>query len=154
MVNTRLIGLEHLIPWADAWVLKLEAPPLWLLELCTTQDLHAARGLLLRAACHPTDPFGRDEQDAEHLACLFVRYRQGALSWAAFLEEGGRYLDGANGSRTCEELYSLLNALEQQGHAQNMERAQSTEIERSLRGALQQVESVYRLLAAMTRTGG
>jgi hypothetical protein len=48
MVRTGLVGLQQLIAWADAWVMKLEAPPTWLTELCTARTEDTAPRLLRR----------------------------------------------------------------------------------------------------------
>ncbi|RKH51411.1 hypothetical protein [Corallococcus llansteffanensis] len=153
MVDAGLIGLRHVVPWADAWVLKLDSPPLWLLELCMTRDVRVAQGLLITAACQRADPMGSDEHNAEYLACLFLRYRHGDLSWAAFLDEGGQQLDASNASRTCEELYGLLNALERDEHPADLEQVQSADIERSLRDALDRMEPLHRMFEALARAG-
>ncbi|NOK23219.1 hypothetical protein [Corallococcus carmarthensis] len=151
LVRTRLIGLHQLIAWADAWVTALEAPPTWLTELCTVRTEDAARGLLSDASAFPSDPAGHDAWNAEFLACLLLRHRNGALSWADFLDASGRYLDAAGGSRGCEEFFMQLNLLERMGYPEDLARAQREDIERSLVGALERMESAHRRFEAEAR---
>lgn len=151
MLRTGLIGLQQLITWADAWVMRLEAPPTWLTELCTTRAEDSALRLLSDASVFPADLDGKDAWDAEFLACLLLRHRNGALSWADFLDAGGRYLDGANGSRSCEEFFMQLNLLERMGFPEDLVQAQREDIERSLKGALKRMESALRRFEAEAR---
>ncbi|RKH60007.1 hypothetical protein [Corallococcus aberystwythensis] len=150
MVRTGLVGLRQLIAWADAWVMKLDDSPLWLLELCTAPDIDRARGLLLDM---PDLPFPanveeQDAWDADHLACLFLRYRSGGISWGDFLMRGGQYLDGANGHRQCEEFFMQLDLLERMGFPEDLVQAQREDIERSLVDALARMESAHRRFEA------
>ncbi|RKH49151.1 hypothetical protein D7Y23_17670 [Corallococcus sp. AB050B] len=151
MIRTGIVRIQQLISWADAWVMKLEAPPTWLTELCTARTEDVARRLLSDASEFPSDRAGRDAWDAEFLACLFLRHRNGELSWADFLDAGGQYLDAANGSRSCEEFFMQLNLLERMGHPEDLARAQREDIERSLAGALERMESAHRQFEAEAR---
>ena len=147
MGESRLIGLESLRPWADAWILKLDAPPAWLLELCTARELAEAVRILSDAAGSPSsESLDTDERADVFVACLLLRYRRGDLSWATFLREAGQRLDAANGHRPCEDLYALLTELERHADAKALESLQRAQLEREFHEALERVESVRRLL--------
>lgn len=155
MVDSRLIWYEHFAPWADALIMKLEAPPHWLLELSTIRDQPDATRLLRDYTDSP--PFESDDTDDrndridEYVACLFLRYRRGDLSWASFLREPGQKLDAANGRRACEEFYSLLTDLEHREYAKELERIQCAAIEREFQGAIERIDSVYRVFVEFFR---
>ncbi|MBN8464892.1 hypothetical protein JYJ95_00090 [Corallococcus exiguus] len=153
MVRTGLVGLKQLIAWADAWVMKLDAPPLWLLELCTVQEVDRALGLLLDTLPALVNVEERDAMDADHLSSLFLRHRSGGISWGDFLQRGGEYLDGANGSRSCEEFFMQLNLLERMGFPEDLVQAQREDIERGLAGALERMEAAHRRFEAEARGG-
>lgn len=143
MVAMKLIGLQQLIAWADSWVMKLDDSPLWLLELCTVPDVDTACELLMTTPDRPSTPNEMDANAENHLAALFLRYRNGTLSWADYLMEGGMYLDGALGGPPCEEYFFLLNVLRSQEPPDDMERLQSAEIEEDLQQALERVEAAH-----------
>ncbi|WP_330166757.1 MULTISPECIES: hypothetical protein [unclassified Corallococcus] len=153
MVRTGLVGLQRIIAWADAWVMKLDAPPLWLLELCTVPDADRALWLLYDMPEFPrlATVEERDVNDADHLASLFLRHRDGSISWGDFLLWAGQYLDGRSGHRQCEEFFMQLNLLERMGFPEALVQAQREDIERSLPDALERMESVHRRFEAEAR---
>ncbi|NNB91959.1 hypothetical protein HJC10_40740 [Corallococcus exiguus] len=153
MVRTGLVGLKQLIAWADAWVMKLDEPPLWLLELCTVPGTDRAHGLLLDmpGIAQLATVEERDVEDADHLASLFLRHRDGSISWGDFLLRAGEYLDGKSGHRQCEEFYMQLNLLERMGFPEDLVQAQREDIERSLLDALERMESSHRRFEAEAR---
>ncbi|MFB1480241.1 hypothetical protein [Corallococcus sp. RDP092CA] len=153
MVEMGLIGLEQLIAWADAWVMKLDDSPRWLLELCTAPDTPTALGLLrgIPRLPSPATPEERRAADADHLASLFLRYRHGALSWGAFLLQGGQLLDRSDDLGRCEAFFMQRDLLERMGFPEALVRAQREDIERSLEGALERMESAHRQFEAEAR---
>lgn len=155
MVKSRLVWYEHFAPWADELIMKLDAPPYWLLELSTTRYQPDAAGILSDYAHSPPyDSIGaseRNDQVDEYVACLFLRYRRGELSWASFLRETGQYLDVANGRRACEDFYALLTDLEHHEYAKDLENTQRAELEREFHGAIERIDSVYRVFVGFFR---
>lgn len=153
MVRTGLVGLPRLIAWADAWVMKLDAPPRWLLELCTVPEVDRALGLLLDmpGLAQPLTVEERDVEDADHLASLLLRHRDGSISWGDFLLRAGESLDDRNGRRQCEEFYMQLNLLERMGFPEALVQAQREDIERGLADALERMESSHRRFEAEAR---
>ncbi|RKG57349.1 hypothetical protein D7V80_39865 [Corallococcus sp. CA054B] len=153
MLRTGRVGLPRLIAWADAWVMKLDAPPLWLLELCTVLEADRALGLLLDmpGLARSFTVEERDVEDADHLASLLLRHRDGSISWGDFLQRAGEYLDGRNGHRQCEEFFMQLNLLERMGFPEALVQAQREDIERSLVDALERMESAHRRFEAEAR---
>ncbi|NOK36101.1 hypothetical protein D7W79_32160 [Corallococcus exercitus] len=153
MVRTGRVGLRQIIAWADAWVMKLDAPPLWLIELSTVPELDRAHGLLLDMPGLPQllTVEERDEEDADHLASLLLRHRDGSISWGDFLLRAGEYLDGKGGHRQCEEFYMQLNLLERMGFPEDLMQSQREDIERSLVDALERMEAAHRRFEAEAR---
>jgi hypothetical protein len=152
MVDARLIGWQCFAPWADDLISSLESPPPWLLDLSTTKYQPDAVRLLRQQACSPPfEEFDPEEESDEFLASLFLRYRHGEISWATFLNEGGRHLDAVNGRRPCESLYELLTELEHQEYSTNVEHAQCASVERDLKDALARIEPLYLTLVECFR---
>ncbi|WP_370451096.1 hypothetical protein [Corallococcus sp. CA049B] len=153
MVRTGLVGLQQLIAWADAWVMKLDAPPRWLLELCTAPDADRALGLLLDMPdlAQPLTVEERDVEDADHLAGLLLRHRGGSISWGDFLLRAGEYLDGRSGHRQCEEFFMQLDLLERLGSPEALVQAQREDIEHSLLDALERMKSAHQRFEAEAR---
>jgi hypothetical protein len=154
LVRMGLVGLREIIAWADAWVMKLDDSPLWLLELCTAPDVDTAWGLLM--ATRPDLPANREEANLDandHLAALFLRYRRGDLSWADFLMEGGNSLDGSFGGPPCEDYFHFLNEFKAAEQPAEEERTRRAEIEAELQSALSRMEAVHRRFEAELRPG-
>jgi hypothetical protein len=155
MVESRLIWYEHFAPWADELIMKLEAPPHWLLELSTTRYQPDAAGIIRDYAHSPPfesdDANDRNARTDEYVACLFLRYQRGELSWATFLRETGDSLDSANGRRACEDFYSLLTELEHHEYAKELEHTQRAEFEREFQGAIERIDAVYRVFVGYFR---
>ena len=149
MIESGLLLAEHFIPWADARVMSLDAPPGWLLELCTTPDgPSAARVLYDSAATPPFEPLDEEAQTDDFVACLLLRYRRGDFTWATFLQQAGAKLDAANGRRPCEALYALLTELERREYSTEVERTQRSDVERDFEAALERVGSLHATFAA------
>ncbi|MGE6763915.1 hypothetical protein ACQKGO_38250 [Corallococcus interemptor] len=153
MLEMGLVGLKEIIAWADAWVMKLDDSPLWLLEMCTAPDVATAVGLIygIPMLPIPATPEERRAENADHLACLFLRHRRGGLSWGEFLFQGGQYLDRAGGPWPCETFFMQLNLLERMGFPEDLVRAQREDIEHELREALERMESAHRQFEAEAR---
>ncbi|WP_375754809.1 hypothetical protein [Corallococcus exercitus] len=153
MVEMGLVGLKQLIAWADAWVMKLDDSPLWLLELCTAPDADTALGLIRNIPMLPSPATPEEDRaaDADHLASLFLRYRNGSLSWGDFLFQGGQYLDRAGGPWPCETFFMQLNLLERMGFPEDLMQSQREDIERELREALERMEAAHRRFEAEAR---
>ncbi|MBZ4336365.1 hypothetical protein [Corallococcus sp. AS-1-12] len=153
MVEMGLVGLKQIIAWADAWVMKLDDPPPWLLEMCTAPDADTALGLIrdIPMLPFPATPEEIREENADHLASLFLRYRNGALSWGDFLFQAGQYLDRALRADQCERFFMQLNLLERTGFPEDLVQAQREDIERDLVDALARMESAHRRFEAEAR---
>ena len=151
MLEMGLVGLKEIIAWADAWVMKLDDSPLWLLEMCTAPDVATAAGLLrsIPMLPLPATPEESRAEDADHLACLFLRHRRGELSWGEFLFQAGQYTDSAGG--WCEEFFMRRDLLERMGYPEPMVQSQREEFEERLQEALKRVESAHRQFEAETR---
>jgi hypothetical protein len=86
MIDARLIWYKHYFRWADRLIAELDDPPNWLLEIATIKYYPDAVAAINRFVySEPFESFDGEQCAAEHVACLFLRYQSGAISWATFL---------------------------------------------------------------------
>ncbi|MBL1147584.1 MAG: hypothetical protein HND56_01770 [Pseudomonadota bacterium] len=112
MLDAGLINFTYIHPWADKLIGATEALPSWLCDLSTKKyqgDLIKALGEYVFS--EPFEPVPADIEKF-HVACLYLRYERHELSWATFLSETGKYLDGVNGGLDCETPYHYLNIVQ------------------------------------------
>ncbi len=144
MIESGLIGPNHYIPWADEVIGKLEKPPLWMLKLAAIRyPPHAVEAINAFVDADPIEGFDRSRYEEEYLACLFLRYRRRELSWAGFLDEAGRFTDAWSWDHDCEEFYYLLNVLEENEYAEEVELSQCAEVEEEFRDAVAMMGVLY-----------
>ena len=124
MIDTQLIWYEHYYYWADELIAELDNPPLWLLEIATIKYYPDAVTALNQFVY--SEPFQQlSDVCNEYIACIFHRYRVGAISWASFLDAAGRYTDSAGGGRVeCEFFFFMLNHLEDANYDRGLESQQ------------------------------
>ena len=129
MIESRLIWYKHYFPWCDDMIDRLDAPPVWMIELSTIK--------YIPNAVAEVRSYKNDEQydlanlirDAnEYIACLLIRNRIGAISWATFLADAGMYADCSDASNGPEYFYAYLNEYEDSEYDNRLESKQLTEI--------------------------
>jgi len=144
MIDARLIWYQHYYRWADRLIAGLDNPPGWILEIATIRyypdAVAAVNGFVYS---EPFESFDHEQCADEHVACLFLRYQSGAISWATFLEETGSFTDGNSGRRDCEYFYALLNELEDNEYNRELEDRQRTEIESGFSAAISTIRPLY-----------
>lgn len=144
MIELRLIGYKHYYPWADEVIMAMEEPPSWILEIATIKYFPKALEVIYEfVSSPPFEPFDAESNVDEYLACLFLRYKRGEISWATFLNEAGLFTDARNGHRPCEDFYCRLNDLEDSEFAKDIEQNQRDEVELELVEALNSVQALY-----------
>jgi len=144
MIDARLIWYKHYYRWADQLIAELDAPPNWILEIATIQYYPDAVAAVNRFVySEPFESFDAEKCSDEHVACMFLRYQRGAISWATFLTEGGSFTDAYDGRRCCEYFYAFLNELENNEYAQQLETRQRAEIESEFSVAISTIQPLY-----------
>lgn len=130
MLRARLVSSRHLSPWAATQIEALAAPPAWLCELVSLTYVGDVDKCLAEFVHGPPfEEFDLDSSCDYHVACLFVRYEQGAISWATFLDESGRFVDGPQaGSADCEWYFAFLNTLEDAEYDETVTSRQVAEV--------------------------
>ena len=145
MVDSGLIWYRHVHPWADQIIEREEQPPAWLLDVTVQRYTPAMSGCIgAYVYSEPFQTFSGGEVDAEHLACLFIRYERGEISWATFLRAAGEFADGANGDWLCEDFYEMLTSLEDAEYSTNITAEQASRVRDRLAIALKTMEPLYR----------
>jgi hypothetical protein len=144
MVESRLIGYRHYFPWADRVIADSDEPPAWIINL-------AAIRYYAFVHSEPFEHFNEQERSDQYVACLFLRYRRGEISWATFLNDAGSVTDAANGPRECEYFYLMLNDLEDREFSKDVEAAQAEKVEREFEAALATIRPLYEDFVAYFR---
>jgi hypothetical protein len=130
MIESGLIWWEHYIPWADELILKLQKPPVWLIDLSLTKYSPGAVRLLNTVAySEPFIAFDPEVDGAEYVSCLYLRYERREISWATFLRESGAHLDAIQGSAECRLMFSRLTEYRHKEFSLDLERQQATEVQ-------------------------
>jgi hypothetical protein len=116
-IDAGVLRLSDLVAWADREILRLDAPPMWLLDLSLATD---ARGLDVawqRAIdgdeAGPVELLSLDPTELR-LGLLYLEYDAGRLTLAELLERAGLETDPptAGLGLDCEAFWALLNELE------------------------------------------
>lgn len=146
MINARLIWFKHYYSWADDLIAELDDPPTWLLEIATIKYYpDALAAISAFAYSEPFEALDPDQFADEYIACLFLRYQSGAVSWATFLENAGSYIDGNGGRRDCEYFYLFLNELEDSEYAGDVESRQRGIVESEFSLAVSTIRPLYNM---------
>ena len=152
MIDTRLIWYKHYFRWAHQLIAQLDNPPLWILQIATIKYYPNALAAVNRFVyAEPFESFDGEQYDEEYLACLFLRYQSGAISWATFLNEAGSFTDASCSRFACEYFYAFLNELEDNEYAQNLESRQSAEIEFKINAAIHTIRPLYKMFIEYLR---
>jgi len=100
--------------WADRKIEECELPDDWIIALAlasSEEDLLEPLGERMRAEeweCGHRIPIGNAK-----LGFIYWSFKLGRMSFAEFLTKAGDEADGGSGDLACEEVYSILNCLEQ-----------------------------------------
>ena len=144
MIDSHLISYKHYYPWADRMIAELEEPPNWILEIAIMKYRPHTVEAIRRFAF--TEPFESFDMEDEHVACLFLRFESGAISWATFLEEAGAFTDSYGGGRfECGPCYRFLNVLEDNEYARHIEVRQRDQVKLELSTSPSTIRPLYQV---------
>ena len=125
MIEGRLLTYREYIPWADAVILSMQRPPVWILDLAVVKYLpDAVRAVSKFAHSEPFEPLTWDTWTDDYVASIYIRYARRELSWATFLEMSGTQADNNGGRNECEYFYGMLNRYEEANFAEPLEAEQ------------------------------
>ena len=142
MLEAGLIDYKYFIPWCDEVILREDIPPDWILELATEEyQPDAVRTVHAYAYSPPFITFTGTTDF--YVACLFLKYRIGQISWATFLREAGGYTDAYQDSVDCEYFFYMLNEIEDAEFDRNLEGVQADEVASRFIHALDEANAVY-----------
>ena len=145
MLDANLVTHRDLQPWAESALRSVEAPPVWLWSLAT-QTYSADVSQSLREYLWPErfDVTDCAEVDDEYIGSLYLRFERHELSWATFLALAGEYADRAEGAWVCEELFKMLDELEDAEFSPVLARGQQIRIENTLSAAIGRMRVLYK----------
>jgi hypothetical protein len=108
------LSLSDLVAWSELRVRRLQSPPRWLLDLCSSKTQNEAIDTLLdvcdrcKVAVDQTWP----THDDLHLGFLFLRFERGDVTLAELLKASGQYADSSGCDIECEVFYLMLNEID------------------------------------------
>jgi hypothetical protein len=116
-LETEFLPLCAVEQWADGQILRLDDPPLWLLDLSLTSSVETAAVLLWQgwsasaAAVRCNHAVG-PEWGQSWLGFLYLRFERGEVGMAELLERAGRKSDVCECGIDCSAFYLLLNEID------------------------------------------
>ncbi len=142
MLEAELIDYRYFIPWCDDVILRKNAPPDWILELATEEFQPDAISIVCTYAY--SEPFIEFLGTTEfYVACLFLKYRIGQISWATFLGKAGSYTDAYQDSVDCSYFFCMLNDIEAMEFDRNLEGVQVEDVVSHFAHAIDEAKVVY-----------
>jgi hypothetical protein len=101
------------VSWADRQILRLDNPPVWVLDLSLRHSDKEALGVLWPAACKVAPELWETiDATGLHLGFLYLRFERTDLSMLDLLTAAGRKADGASFRIECEAFYLLANEID------------------------------------------
>ncbi len=144
MIDSHLICYKHYFPWADDIIANHSDAPAWILNLSTAKYIpDAVKSINEYVYSEPFESFDDEKYCDQYVACLFLRYEFGAISWASFLLEAGDYADACSGRYECELFFQMLNEYEDSEHSEKLKNKQSKEMQREFSDVIQSVKKLY-----------
>jgi hypothetical protein len=144
MIDTHLLWYKHYYGWADELIAKLPEPPIWIIEIATIKYPPKALEAINRFVdSEPFEALDYKELGEEYIACLYLRYRIGATSWATFLADAGSYADSSGGRNCCEYFYGFLNELEDHEYSRQIACRQQAEIESEYNAVISVIQLLH-----------
>ena len=144
MIESRLIWYKHYYGWTNEVIMALDSPPYWVLEITTVKYFPKAAKIVREYVySEPFKTLDYEQYANEYVACLFLRYKHGAISWATFLDQAGMFADSHSEHLICEDFYHRLNILEDEEYSKHIEQNQRKEIEIEFSQAISTMSALY-----------
>jgi len=146
MIESRLIWYKYYFPWCDEIIEKLYKPPYWIIDLGVVKYIPQAVSIVNEYVCsEPFEVINKSKLSDYYITCILMRYLRKEISWVTFLDEAGKYSDGAQTTKKeCEYYYMFLNILEDSYFDTEVERKQSTEVKDLYKLELEELERYYK----------
>lgn len=118
MIRSELIDYQYYYSFCDEIIEKNDKTPYWIIELSMTKDPEIAGGIALSyASLDTSEEFDTHYQCNLYIACLYVKYVEGHLSWSSFLVNAGMYTDDMPyANENYDYFFNQLNILEKNKH--------------------------------------
>lgn len=143
MVATELINDRHYRPWADRVILDDPQLPNWVINLSMARDSAGAIDALYAevGASPPLEIFKTYPRD--WIACQWLKYRDGIISYPVFLSIAGTYSDRYDVGVPSDEIDRRLN--EFMAHpSKHMEAIGADWVETKFHDAIERMAPLYR----------
>jgi hypothetical protein len=129
------------VAWADRQIVRLDEPPVWVLDFSLAHSSKEALAVLWPASANVAPAlWERLDWTGLYLGFLFLRFERGDLGMLDLLIQAGRRADGANYQIDCATFYLLANEIDGGGPTRP-----------SSRPLAQRVVEVFRPLAEAAR---
>lgn len=149
MIESGLINYKHYIAWADEQIKATAEPEYWILELSITKDAESAvRVLNSYIYSEPFEDLSADECGYISIACYWLRYSTGAISWSSFLLKCGDELDAyPSVNADCSYFYVMLNELEEANYSDATITVQRQRVKRDFNSVIARIDGLYQQFA-------
>jgi len=151
MIESHLIWYKHYYPWCDVMIAQLDAPPRWIVELSTIKYIPNAVAEIRSYKKEQCDISNLAPNADEYIACLLLRNRIGAISWATFLADAGMYADCSDGSNDPEYFYTHLNKFEDSEYDSELCSKQRTEIAAEYKSQTDVIDPLFKIFQQFFR---
>ena len=142
MVATELIDQRHYRAWADDVILHDPKLPNWVINLSMAGDANAAIDALYEHVAHKPPPEIFKSYPRDWIACQWLKYRDGIISYPVFLSIAGTYSDRYDVGVDSDDLDRRLN--EYMAHpSKHMEAIGADWIETKFHDAIERMAPLY-----------
>jgi hypothetical protein len=101
------------VAWAERQIVRLDEPPVWVLDLSLAHSAKEALEVLWPARASVAQViWGRLDWNGMYLGFLFLRFERGDLGMLDLLTQAGQKADCANYRIGCETFYLLANEID------------------------------------------
>ncbi len=142
MLATELIDQRHYRAWADDVILHDPKLPNWVINLSMATDASSAIDALYEHVGAKPPPEVFQTYPRDWIACQWIKYRHGIISYPVFLSIAGTYSDRYDVGVPSDELDRRLN--EYMAHpSKHMEAIGADWIETRFKDAIERMSPLY-----------
>lgn len=122
-LDSKFTTVSDLITWVDRQIIRLDDPPLWMLDASLAKSHSDASAALRKGLYHLTpDQYGGEHWDRLHFGFCYLRYQRNEISMLELLLSAGQYAEGGQSRIACETFYYLANEIDDGGPVEPSDR--------------------------------
>jgi hypothetical protein len=142
MLATELIDERQFRPWADYVILNETDLPNWVINLSLAHNTTEAVDVLYQHVAAKPPPHIFKSYPRDWIACQWLRYRGGQISWPQFLSIAGTYADRYDCGVPGDDFDRRMNEY-LANTSRHMEAIQADWVEGKFHDAIERMQPVY-----------